>query len=376
MDIDEAPEEETEPAATSAWDDPDIDRDLAQPGISAWDDVELDLQIDTADLIVEDVAPADDRNLKLSVGDSCQAKWLRKRKLPADLVAAGEFEEALNLLRKRLGIVNATPLEPLFKEAYWATCTSLPSLPQAPSINLPLLSEGNAKVREIAPVTLFNHAYIVELAKEASKLTTLGKFNDALTYFRNALQCIPLSVANDSKEEQNLLEMIETCREYVNLCRMEVTRKSLDPTQVARNTELAAFLTSCKVQPHHQLLTLQLAMTTAFRAQNFVTAAAFAKRLLQSASSKPEVAQKARQVAAVCEQKASDAHNIQFDPKAPIEDLKLCTGSLTPIGPMDPVVKCPYCGSTYKKEYTGKLCDSCQLSEIGLNTLGIQLRPM
>ena len=37
--------------------------------------------------------------------------------------------------------------------------------------------------------------------------------------------------------------------------------------------ELASYLTTCKMQPAHLLLAVRMAMTTAFRAQNFITAA-------------------------------------------------------------------------------------------------------
>lgn len=216
--------------------------------------------------------------------------------------------------------------------------------------------------------------------KEANKLTTSGKFNDALGVFRRALQSIPISAANDAKDENQFLEMIDMCREYVNLCRLEVARKSLDPNNVARGVELVSYLTCCKVQPVHQLLTLQLAMSTSYKAQNYVTAASFAKRLLLGNLGNPDkvkdVMAKARQVVQLCEQKASDQHVIKFDPKAAVENFKLCAGSFTPVQPMDPTVLCPFCASTYHANWKGKLCDTCQLCEIGANTLGIQLRPI
>merc|ERR1712151_1152989 len=136
--------------------------------------------------------------------------------------------------------------------------------------------------------------------------------------------------------------------------------KSLDATQLARNIELAAYMTCCKVQPAHLLLSLQLAMVTAFKAQNFVTAASFAKRLtvgsFGAAANVKDVVAKARQVSQVCEAKASDAHTINFDVKSPPEDFKMCLGTLTRIGATDPTVKCPYCGSTCHASQKGKLC--------------------
>eukprot|EP00442_Polarella_glacialis_P051178 CAMPEP_0115071268 /NCGR_PEP_ID=MMETSP0227-20121206/13576_1 /TAXON_ID=89957 /ORGANISM="Polarella glacialis, Strain CCMP 1383" /LENGTH=1223 /DNA_ID=CAMNT_0002457877 /DNA_START=52 /DNA_END=3723 /DNA_ORIENTATION=- len=380
LDAVEGPED-TEGGGAGAWGDEDDGLNLGEAIAGAGDwggDLDMDLGLDMG---MDLPAPvAEEKGPNVTLGETSQAKWLRRRKLPADLVAAGEFEEALGLLRRRLGLVNAEPLEIIFREAYWATCTSLPGLPQAPSLQWPLLSEGSAKAKEVSPMILFTAQVILERVKEAHKLVTAGKFNDALVIFRSALHSIPISVANDSAEEKQLLEMIEMCREYVNFARLEVTRKGLQPTQVARGVELAAYLTCCKLQPVHQLLTLKLAMITSYKASNFVTAASFAKRLIQGNFGPPEknkeVVTQARQVAQACEQKASNANEINFDSKASPDDFKLCAGTLTPIGASEPAVQCPYCNSSFHASFQGKLCDTCQLSEIGANTLGIQLRPI
>mmetsp|Transcript_59015 Transcript_59015/g.104866 ORF Transcript_59015/g.104866 Transcript_59015/m.104866 type:complete len:1226 (+) Transcript_59015:36-3713(+) len=378
LDAEETPED-TE--AAGGWGDEDEGLNLAgDMGGGDWGGGDLDLGLDLgADLPpVPDVVQ--DKGLNLTMGDSCQAKWLKKRKLPCDLVAAGEFEEALGLLKRRLGLMNADPLEPIFKEAYWATCTSLPGMPQVPSIQWPLLSEGSVKSRELSPMILFTPQVILERVKEAHKLTTAGKFNDALAIFRAALHSIPISTAADSREEQQLTDMIDMCREYITFARLQVTAKSLTPDKAARNIELNAYLTCCKLQPVHQLLTLRGAMITAYKAENFVTAASFAKRLIQGNFGPPEknkdVLTQARQVAQICEQKGTDKHQVNFDPKASVDDFKLCAGSLTPIDPGQPFVKSPYCGAMYHPSFKGKLCDTDQLSEIGANTLGLQLRPI
>merc|ERR1712032_1720568 len=319
-------------------------------------------------------------SMHLTMGETFQSKWLKKRKLPCDLVAAGEFEEALGLLRRRLGLVNAEPLEALFKEAYWATCTTLTTLPQAPSVNWPLLSAGSYKQRDLAPVIFFNAQTIMDRVKEALRLTTAGKFAESLTAFRACLQSIPLSMAADAAEEERLTDMIDMCREYINFCRLETTRKTLDPSQSKRTIELTAYGTCCKLEKAHSLLTLQLAMSTAFKNQNFVTAASFAKRIVQGSWGNPEknkeVVAKAKQVEKVCEAKASDAHQIKFDVKAPVEEFKLCAGSLSPIGATEVTVKCPFCGALFLPSFKGKVCNTCELAEIGANTLGIQLRPL
>mmetsp|Transcript_35164 Transcript_35164/g.101263 ORF Transcript_35164/g.101263 Transcript_35164/m.101263 type:complete len:1217 (+) Transcript_35164:108-3758(+) len=374
MDTQEVPED-TE--VGGGWGDDDLNSPTGGPvAVGAdWGDMDdLDLG---ADVIEE--SHVEEKGVGLTLGDSVQTKWLRKRRLVCDLVAAGEFEEALTLLKRRLGLMNPDPLEPLFKEAYWATCSALPGLPQVPSLHYPLLSEGNPKSRDIAPVLLFNSKAIIEKVKEAQKLLTAGKFGDGLNLFRHALQVIPLSAAKDSAEEKALLEMIEVCREYVNFTRLEMTRKQLAPTDAARNIDLAAYMTCCKVQSKiHNCLALRLAMSESYRLQNFVTAASFAKRLVQGnwGEQGNAIIPKARQVVANCEKSASDAHAIQFDPKCNVEDVKLCVGSFTPFAATDAVVACPYCSSSYKQQFKGKLCEACQLCEIGANTLGIQLFPL
>jgi len=371
--------------ALDAHDDDDplagLDDDpLAGAGGAGWAaGGDMDLDFDLGDLQAVSAAVVEPEGHTVSMADSLQTKWLRKRKLPADLVAAGEFEEALNLLRRRLGLINADPLEPLFKAAYWATCSSLSGLPQGPSVSQPLLSEGNSKTRELCPVTFFSFQSIVDQVKEGRQLVTQGKFEQALYAFRSVVQSIPLSVAKDATEEKNSLEMIDICREYINAMRLEVTRKGEDPIG-ARCLELAAYMTCCNLQPGHKILTLRVAMTVAFKAQNFVTAASFAKRLVQGnyGASAAEVVAKARQLLQVCEQpsKGTDALVINYDSRAPPEDFKLCAGSLAPIGPAEVTSLCPFCGATYLGRFKGSLCETCKLSEIGANTLGIQLRPL
>lgn len=368
------PQDMTEP---NAFEDAEDDTAVG-PG---WDENAFD--VDFPDMDDLNLPPLDEpaaNTSMVTVADSLQTKWLKKRKLAADLVAAGDFEAALKELQKRLGIINVDPLEPLFKEAYWATCTALPGLPQSPPLHYPILAKGSAKVKDVVPFVLFSVQNILEQVKEALKLTTQGKFVDAQDKFRRCLQSIPLSVANDGEEEKQLLEMIDLCREYVSFNRLEVTRKALDPSQVARNVELAAYLTCCKVQPSHSILSLRVAQSTAFKAQNFVTAASFAKRLITGNfgnTTKPaDVVAQAKKLLQVSEAKASDANQIRFDARAPVEDFKMCFGSLVPLAATDATTSCPFCSSVYAATYKGKLCDICQLSEIGANTLGIKLREL
>ena len=58
---------------------------------------------------------------------------------------------------------------------------------------------------------------------------------------------------------------------------------------------MAAYMTHCKLQPSHLILSLRTAQNLFFKLKNFKTAHAFAKRLIEMGP-KPEYAQQARKV--------------------------------------------------------------------------------
>ena len=189
-----------------------------------------------------------------------------------------------------------------------------------------------------------------------------------------------LNPSSEYRQSRGLVGKKQFCLNVIFSSCTQVASKKLTPDQVAKIIELNAYLTVCKLQPYHQFLALRSAMGACFKAENFVTAASFAKRMVQGNFGPPEKTKddvlKARQVLQICEQKGTDKHTINYDPKAAVEDIKICAGSLEAIGAQDTPVYCPYCGAIYKPEFKGKLCDVCNLSEIGANTLGIQLRPI
>merc|ERR1712048_213791 len=236
------------------------------------------------------------------------------------------------------------------------------------------------KTRDLAPRTLFTYQYCFDGAKQGQKLFTEGKFAESKQAYLSTLQCIPLGVAKDAAEEKQYLELIDICKEYITATSLEILKKSVPETEKARQLELAAYQTTCKVMPLHKFLILRGAASAAHKAGNFVTAASIAKRIIQGPFQSVQAAQesmpKIRQLLQVCDSKGTDAHVLNWDGRASPDDFKMCSGSLTPIKPSDLTTQCPFCSALYHVSYKGKLCDICQLAEIGANTLGIQLRPI
>lgn len=60
--------------------------------------------------------------------------------------------------------------------------------------------------------------------------------------------------------------------------RCELKRKELRDEDMARNAELAAYFTHCRLQPVHLALSLRSAMTIFFKLKNFATCATFCRR--------------------------------------------------------------------------------------------------
>lgn len=146
-----------------AWDD-DMDLDEPSPtkraggaGLGAeeagagWDEDELDLG-DLGELQLggkgkSGHGPADDGMGEIedtdvfvvpSAGTSVTTHWCDNSSHAADHAAAGSFETAMQLLNRQIAAVNFTPLKPLFVSAYTGAYTSLPCLPLAPSLRLPM----------------------------------------------------------------------------------------------------------------------------------------------------------------------------------------------------------------------------------------------
>ena len=78
----------------------------------------------------------------------------------------------------------------------------------------------------------------------------------------------------------HLKELLGICREYINAVRIKEALSDPDNDNV-RVTELGAYFTHCNMEIAHLMLALDLAMTKSFKNKNYMTAAAFARRLLE-----------------------------------------------------------------------------------------------
>eukprot|EP00746_Dinoflagellata_sp_MGD_P007684 gnl/MRDRNA2_/MRDRNA2_115257_c0_seq1.p1 gnl/MRDRNA2_/MRDRNA2_115257_c0~~gnl/MRDRNA2_/MRDRNA2_115257_c0_seq1.p1 ORF type:complete len:780 (+),score=176.59 gnl/MRDRNA2_/MRDRNA2_115257_c0_seq1:76-2340(+) len=257
------------------------------------------------------------------------------------LVETGAFEDALNLMRQEIALLNVECMEPLLR-----------------------------KVHQERSSVSFQAA--LDKVREGYQFTTQGKFQSAMDTFRSVLASLPLVVAQTPEDEKEIIVTLSTCRSYVQAMKMEANRKALGADDVVRRLQLTSYLSRCALKPEHQVLTLRVAMSSMYKVNNFASAAGIAKRLLEDDLRKclaEDAAAQVRKCLQMCEQRPGDAYQIDSD-----ASIRICSMTLTPIPRDAEVITCPYCKAEYALEHRGALCDICHLSEVGAAAPGLQIR--
>ncbi|KAL6649011.1 hypothetical protein ACP70R_013235 [Stipagrostis hirtigluma subsp. patula] len=298
--------------------------------------------------------------------------WTQKSSLAGEHAAAGNFDTAMRLLSRQLGIKNFAPLKPLFLDAHMGSHTFLRAFASAPVISVAVekgWSETASPNVRGPPALVFSFSQMDDKLKAAYKATTEGKFPEALRQFLNILHTIPLLVVDSRREVDEVKELIEIVREYVLGLRMEVKRKELKDDPV-RQQELAAYFTNCKLQKVHMRLVLSSAMGLCFKGGNYATAANFARMLLENGPNEAQ-SKKARQVLQACGDR-KDGRQLNYDFRNP---FVVCGATFVPIYRGQKDVSCPYCGSRFVPSVEGQLCTICELSVVGADASGLHCSP-
>ena len=111
-------------------------------------------------------------------------------------------------------------------------------------------------------------------------------------------------------------------------------------------------------------------MATAYKNNNFISAASFAQRLLEldETRSDAELKKKTLNVLQKSEKQARNEYSIDYDEKNP---FVLDCGNLKPLYRGTNYINCPYCGSAYTQDALNKVCNTCGISLIGVETIGL-----
>ncbi|CAF1084468.1 unnamed protein product [Adineta steineri] len=331
-----------------------------------WGDSEPELP---ADPNVPDVAG--DFFVAPTKGQSVPQMWAENSKLPVDHVLSGSFETAMRLLHDQVGIVSFEEYKQIFLQIYSRSRTAYTALPSLPALYAyPLRNWRDAHSPELFfPAVGLKLEELVGRLLAAYRLTTNGKFQEAVVIFRSILLTVPLFVVESRQDILESQQLIEICKEYIVGLQMSMAKKDLAKDDEKRSCELAAYFTHVQLQPIHKLMTLRSALNQAFKLKNYKAASRFAKRLLELGPT-PEIAQQTRKVLSVCEKNPIDEQPMNYDEYNPFD---ICAASYVPIYRGNPVVKCPLSGAAYLPEYKGQLCRVTKATEIGKESLGLRI---
>ncbi|GAB4837857.1 hypothetical protein Ancab_027383 [Ancistrocladus abbreviatus] len=340
---------------------------------SGWDLEDLELP-------VEDNTPKASVNSRSSVfiaptpGMPVSQIWIQRSSLAAEHAAAGNFDTAMRLLNRQLGIRNFAPMRSMFLDLHAGSHSYLRAFSSAPVISVGVergWNESASRNVRGPPALVFNFSQLEEKLKAGYKATTAGKFTDALRLFLGILHTIPLIVVESRREVDEVKELIIIVKEYALGLKMELKRREMKDDPV-RQQELAAYFTHCNLQMPHLRLALLNAMTVCYKAKNLSTAANFARRLLETNPTIENQAKTARQVLQAAERNMTDAAQLNYDFRNP---FVVCGATYVPIYRGQKDVSCPYCASRFVPSQEGQMCNVCELSVVGADASGLLCSP-
>lgn len=292
----------------------------------------------------------------------------------ADHFAAGSAETGLQLLRNQIAATDASSLKVNARALFLGSSVYVPGLPMASSSRSFLMRDGGKSSGggKPMPSLALKLTPLLDLLKSAYRSFNSGNFEECEKSLRQIITSIPLVAAASRSEITDIKELVDIAREYLTAVRVKVAIGITASSDPVRSLELSAYFTHCKLQSSHLSLALKLAMGAAFKAKNFINAASFARRLLElpeiSSERNAELRGKAQKVVQKSEQQGRNEFKIDYDEMNP---FNLDCDTLKPIYKGSPSLKCAYCGSHYAPGNEGKVCKTCTICEIGVQSVGL-----
>ena len=299
--------------------------------------------------------------------------WVANSSHAADHIAAGGASSAMQLLNRQIAVSDFAVLKKVMIGCYLGSMLSVPGIAGSSALSMPLLrndTNGHPGIASL-PRTYLKMVTLVAGIKDGYRAFQGGKFNDSKACFQNVLSQIPLVVTDNRNEAAEMKEMLEICREYITAIRIKAAMAEAGSDPV-RSTELSAYFTHCNLQPVHLLLALRSAMGAAFKHKNYITAAGFARRLLElpdmSSERNADLRVKATKVLQKSEQMARNEHELNYDEST---SFTIDCGKFAPIKVGSPSAKCSFCGSNYSPDMKNKVCLTCCFCAVGVQTIGL-----
>jgi len=201
---------------------------------------------------------------------------------------------------------------------------------------------------------------------------------------------VPLAALTSSEQQETLKNQIRKATEYITGIRCEIERRKLTAEDAQGNkvriVELACYFSLCELETAHKFLTLKNAMNACYKIENFQTAAHFARVIIDMESTgifggKPEMLNQFKRYYDAFSKKGTNAHKLAFNPQDSVSVKGLSQSGYLDAGSLcrneddrpNATVKCPLTGAVYAKANEGKRCETCQLTTLGKDTMGLNV---
>jgi coatomer protein complex subunit alpha (xenin) len=305
---------EDELAPTNGYDEADLlEPDTTGLNNGGLDETEEDGDAEGWDMGEDVEAEAESDFVNVEAADagagSSEADMWARSPIAADLVAAGAFEAAMQMLNRQVGAVNFKPLQWRFEEVYQASRTFLPANPGLqPLVNFVrrTVNETNpGKVRPLIPRDL-ESILTTELVAGKTQMRT-NKLEDGVKSFQKILHLLLVNAVSSPAEESEVCivlnsnqfitnnvkakKLIYTATQYTIGMSLELERRKLINNSVDISTfsddikkralELSAYFTTREMDPAHVTLALFSAMNFAHKNKQFGSALSFANSLIE-----------------------------------------------------------------------------------------------
>ena len=299
-----------------------------------------------------------------AAASSLPSQWCRSSSLAVDHVAAGDIDGAVQLLHRQIGLLRVSALTAPMRRCFLAVQATTAGFPGMPILETPLQREGGL------PRTILTLGDLRAEAKKGLKSFQGARFEDCAQSFREVFEIAPFVQVGDRGEESELAQYLDLAREYIIAVRLEQARQKAKK-DMARSLLYLALMTRCKLQTAHLLLPLHSAMVASFKAENFIDAAEYARRILENPEIKSprnaSLEQKAKKVLGKSEKEGRNAiqTGLLDDP------FVVECAALAPLYRQEERIQCPYCHANYCKDAKQTVCSICELCQVGIETVGI-----
>ena len=286
----DAPEHE---AAKNAQLAEDEDEDAA--GWDMGDDINIEVESDFVNV----------ESSEAGAGSSEAEMWARNSPIPADHIASGSFESAMQLLNRQVGAVNFEPLKPRFMEIYQASKTYLPATTGLPPlVNYVRRTLDETDPRRILPIIPRDLESIASVdLQEGYTAMRSNRLDEGIVMFRRILQSLLLNVVSSPQQVNEAKKVIAKAAEYTTAMALELERREIGTkgeANLKRSLELSAYFTIPKLEVAHRQLALMAAMKLAFQNKNYASALSFANRAIANGGSARLLEQVSNSLSILC----------------------------------------------------------------------------